>query len=87
MVENTVKVRKGNVYLTIADTSVERYRAKGFDVVDEHGNVVLESVPNDTATLKAAYTRQLAEIKQLKERIAKLEEQAKETKKTTTKKQ
>jgi hypothetical protein len=79
LVDNTVMVKRGGSYLTIPANSVERYMAKGYDVVDDSGNVVRESIPNDVATLKIAYKKHLDEIKTLKERIAELEKSNVET--------
>jgi len=68
----TVTVRRGGSYLTIPRLAVDRYIAKGYDVVDEAGNVIEASIPNDINILKRAYEEHIAEIKRLKEEIAKL---------------
>lgn len=68
----TVTVRRGGSYLTIPALAVERYIARGYDVVDDKGNVIQSSVPNDVTILKRAYEEHVAEIKKLKEEIAQL---------------
>ena len=68
----TVDVKRGNVVLTINAELVDRYVAKGYDLIDKTGNVIKKSVPTDLDSLKAAYERQLSENKQLKEQIASL---------------
>ena len=78
--ESTVQVRRGGTYLTISATSVDRYIAKGFDVVDDSGNVVQACTPNDVNVLRQAYEEHIAEIKSLKARIVELENQLKESK-------
>lgn len=74
----TVTVRRGGSYLTIPALAIERYMAKGYDVVDEAGNVIQGGTPNDINVLKRAYEEHVAEIKKLKEEIAQLKAEAKE---------
>ena len=71
----TVDVKRGNVVLTINAELVDRYIAKGYDLIDKTGNVIKKSVPTDVNSLKADYERQLSENKQLKEQIALLKAQ------------
>lgn len=71
--ESTVRVRRGGTYLTIAATSVERYIAKGFDVVGTDGRVINEGVPNDVNALKKAFEEHVAKIKSLEAKISELE--------------
>lgn len=68
----TVEVRSGNKYLTIPADEVDRYVAKGYDVVDVSGKVVVKSIPNDMNVLKAEYQKALDEIKALKSELAEL---------------
>lgn len=69
---DTVTVRRGGSYLRISPSAVERYMAKGYDVVDEAGNVLQGNIPNDINVLKNAYKEHVEEIKKLKEEIAQL---------------
>lgn len=71
---DTVTVRRGGSYLTIPASAVDRYKAKGYDAVDERGNIIDASVPNDINILKKAYEEHIAEIKRLKEEIVILKE-------------
>ena len=84
----TVDVKRGNVVLTINAELVDRYIAKGYDLIDKTGNVIKKSVPTDVNSLKADYERQLSENKQLKEQIAllkaQLNDQNVKSEKTTT---
>lgn len=75
---DTVTVRRGGSYLRIPTSAVERYMAKGYDVVDEAGNVLQGNIPNDINVLKNAYKEHIEEIKKLKEEIAQLKAEAKE---------
>lgn len=68
--EKTVTVRRGGSYLTIVESSIPRYMAKGYDVVDEADRVIQGSVPNDVNTLKKAYSEHVAKIKELEAKIA-----------------
>lgn len=74
---DTVTVRRGGSYLTIPALAVERYMAKGYDVVDKTGNVLQGSTPNDINVLKRAYEEHVAEIKELRKEIAELKSQLK----------
>jgi len=73
--DGIVTVRRGGSYLTIPELAIDRYMAKGYDVVDESGNVLQASIPNDINVLQTAYKQHISEIKALKERIAELENQ------------
>ena len=77
LVDTTTTIRRGNVYLTVSTSLVDRYLAKGYDVVDERGNVVKSSEPNDVTSLKLAYDKHVARIKELEARVAELEGQLK----------
>ena len=74
---DTVTVRRGGSYLTIPALAVERYMAKGYDVVDNSGNVVQSGTPNDINILKRAYEQHVEEIKELRKEIAELKSQLK----------
>lgn len=73
----TVTVRRGGSYLTISPNAVDRYIAKGYDVVDDSGNILQAGTPNDVNTLKRAYEAHIAEIKRLKEEIESLKSKPK----------
>lgn len=73
---DTITVRRGGSYLTVPAVTADTYLAKGYDIVDEAGNVLQASVPNDLNVLKIAYKQHIAEIKALKARIAELESQS-----------
>lgn len=51
--------------------------AKGYDVVDNSGNVVQSGTPNDINILKRAYEQHVEEIKELRKEIAELKSQLK----------
>lgn len=76
-----VKVRRGNVFLKVSADDVQRYLAKGYDVVDANGNVIKASVPKDLGTLQKAFTDKSNEIQKLKDEIAQLKAQLEEAKK------
>lgn len=77
MGDKTITVRRKNVFLDIAPEQVEKFKAKGYDVVDKFGNVLEKSTPNDPNALKHAYDEQVAEIANLKAIIRKLEAELK----------
>ena len=69
---DTVQVRSGNKYLDIPADAVDRYVAKGYDVVDASGKVVVKSIPNEYNVLRAEYEKALETIKTLEAEIANL---------------
>lgn len=72
LIDKTVVVRRGGSYLTIPAVAIDRYLAKGYDVVDSAGNVIKESVPNDINSLKIAYEKHTAKIKELEATVLEL---------------
>lgn len=71
----TVGVQKANKFLRVPADAVDRYIAKGYDVVDEDGQIVVKSIPNDVNTLKSEYSKQLETIKKLEAENAELKKQ------------
>lgn len=71
------KVRRANVILDIKDSEIDFYLTKGFNVIDEVGNVIREAIPNDATALKAAYYKHIDEIKALKAENEKLKKSIK----------
>lgn len=61
------KVRRANVVLTIKDDQVERFTDMGYDVIDELGNVIQKSVPQDISSFRKALMEAEEELKTLKE--------------------
>lgn len=67
----TIQVQRANVVLSVPEYDKANYLAKGYDILDEAGNVVEASMPNDVPTLQAKLNELIAENKQLKEQLAK----------------
>lgn len=74
-----ITVEKGNVVLNIMDEEKDKYLSKGFNVVDNKGNVVEEGELVDLGEVRRAYTslkdeyeKVLADNKKLKSEIKKL---------------
>jgi len=81
-------VQRANVVLEIKDDQVERFLDQGYDVIDEAGNILQKSVPQDIGTLRKAYVEHIEEIKQLKGQIKKLQSsKSPSSRKSTTKKE
>ncbi len=76
-----MKVRKANVVLTVTENEINKYLARGFTVYDDSGKIIAKPIPRDVGSLTKAYIEHEAEIKALKEKIAKLETQSTETEK------
>jgi len=77
---DTVTVRRGGSYLTIPAGAIDRYIAKGYDVVDKNDNIIQSGVPNDINVLKIAYNQHKSEIESLKAENAKLKQEISELK-------
>jgi TolA-binding protein len=78
MTDKVVTVKRGGSYLTVPAEAVERYLAKGYDVVDSQDNLIKASVPNDVNALKMAYEHHVAKIKELESQVDSLKAQIKE---------
>ena len=75
------KVRRANSILFIKDSEVDRYIDLGYVQLDEKsGEIIKEGVPQEISRLKEAYVKHVTEIKELKDKIAKLESKKEETK-------
>lgn len=83
LVDNTVQVRRSNVYLRIPANEVDRYVEKGYDVLDNQCNVIRQSIPTDVKALQRAYEDHVAEIARLKAEIEALKSEKAETVKTS----
>lgn len=75
--EKTVTIRRKNVFLDVAPEQVERYMAKGYDVVDPYGNVIKKGTPTNPEEYKNAYEASLKKIAELEGKIKELETQLK----------
>lgn len=71
-----ITVRKANKVLRIDENNKENYLARGYDVVNEKGEIVEH---NTRTVTPAEYAAALAEIGRLKAEIAKLKAKKKET--------
>lgn len=61
--------RKSNRVQPIKESEVQHFLNQGFNITDAVGNIIIESVPNDVVSLKAAFKRHADEIAKLKETI------------------
>ena len=68
-------VRRGNVELEINDTYLNSYLAKGYDQIDNKGNVILKGTPNEMNSLKLVYADALNTIDKLNKENEKLNKQ------------
>lgn len=83
MAEKTVKVQRANVILTISESQIDYYMSQGYNIIDESGNVIKESVPKELGTLQKAFVENRAEIERLKKEIEKLKKKPKQTRTKT----
>ena len=65
-------VQRANVVLKVRDEEVDKYLARGFNLLNENGEVIRSATPNDLATFKEAYIRQSKEIEKLNSQIEEL---------------
>ena len=75
------KVERGNVQLTVSDSNLDFYLAKGYNVIDDKGNVIQESIPKDLATMEKMYHEHNATIKALTTKVNDLTKENKKLKK------
>ena len=68
-----VKVERGNVVLRVKEEELKHYIDKGFNQIDDNGNVIQKAVPKDINLLQKAYVENEAVVEKLKARIAELE--------------
>ena len=68
-----VTVKRANVILEIKADQVDRFTAQGYDILDDKGNVVKQSVPTDVNALRKAFVEHTETIKQLEARIKELQ--------------
>lgn len=68
-------VQRANVVLEVSDEDISKYLAKGFRQLDKSGHIIQEPSLNDVTSLKTAYLNSQQEIKSLKDKLAKLEEE------------
>ena len=63
-----IRVKRANVILDIAEQQQSEYLAKGFDVVDDKGNILIESLTtNDPSTLHKKLMEAHEKIKALEQ--------------------
>ena len=66
------KVQRANVVLTVKDNEVEYYVGRGFNVIDNMGNIIREAISNDVTALRSMNARKEAHIEELKVEINEL---------------
>ena len=66
------RVERGNVVLHVKDYEVQHYVKLGYNVTDESGNIIKESIPTDVGTLQRAYIENMKRIEELENTIAEL---------------
>jgi len=70
-----ITVQRANVVLQIHEQQLDYYLNQGFNVIDEKGEIIQESIPRDVGTLQKMYVEHTNEIKSLKEEIEALKEE------------
>lgn len=66
------RVERGNVVLNVEDDEVQHYLNLGYNLTDNHGNVIRRSIPTSLGELQAEYIRNTARIAELEDTVAKL---------------
>ena len=67
-----VRIERGNVVLNVHEDEVQHYLLLGYNVTDNTGKILRESIPTDFATLQRFYVEQKARIEELEQIVAKL---------------
>ncbi len=73
-------VENKNVVLTVSENELERYLNMGYNIIDDNGNVVKESVPRDLGVLQKAYQYHKTRINELEEEVKRCKAQIKDLK-------
>lgn len=55
------RVESKNVIMTVKDNEVDRYLDMGYNLIDEKGNIIKESVPRDLGKLQRLLLRAKSE--------------------------
>ena len=66
-----ITVKRANVVLDVLDEQKDEYLAKGFNVINDSGEVIESSVPNDVNSLTVAYSQHVEKIESLEKELAK----------------
>lgn len=69
-----IRVERGNVVLHVFEEEKRHYLQLGYNVTDEMGNIIEESVPRDMGTLQRFYVDGKKKIAELEARVKELEE-------------
>jgi len=83
-IEDTYKVKRGNVSLKVSKNEVNKYFDMGYDIYSLDGKLLKRAVPKDVPTLQKAFLDSEKRIAELEAEIASLKEQL--NKKATTRK-
>lgn len=78
-----IYAEKGNKVLRIGEGDVQRFLSQGYNIKDDNGKVIAETVPTDLQSLKLAYTQHKEKIAELEAEIEKLKAAKKPTEKAT----
>lgn len=70
---NMIRVERGNVVLHVFEEEKRHYLQMGYNVTDENGNILEESVPRDLGTLQLFYVEGKKKIAELEARVKELE--------------
>lgn len=79
------RIERGNVVLQVKDHEIQHYLNLGYNVTDDNGNILRESIPTSIGVLQTAYLEHTKKIDELEDTIAKLTAKL-SAKKVTTKK-
>lgn len=69
---DTIKVQRANIELDINPEEKEYYMKQGYSVVNEYGQVIEQSLPNDVNALKimvASLQKEIAMLKAAKQEV------------------
>lgn len=74
------RVIRSNITLDIADEDISFYQAKGFNLVDDNGNVDKSAIPTTIGELQAQYVMLTNRVKELEAENEYLHQQLKSAK-------
>lgn len=66
-------IQRANVILEVEDDTIEYYMARGYNQIDENGNILKEAVPTDVGALRLAYVSNKHAIEEKDAKILELQ--------------
>lgn len=81
---NKIMVQKANKVLEIPEDRLQEFIEKGYNQIDDMGNIIKEAIPTDIGMLRIKFLEHTRLISKYETEIAQLKNQLAKSKKTQT---